>query len=1855
MYTHHKPLRYFRVVSVLVALMMCLTAFSPVAGQAPSAAVAPVAGSASSANAHTKSSAWGTGTLTEAEIDNLISQMTLDEKDTFVHGSGAGSGPGQTPCADNYVSPWVQGCTGEAGRIPGVARLGIPPLRLTDGPAGLRLGHQATAMPAPVGLAATFDPDAANLFGVVAGKEGRALNEDVWLAPMMNQVGIPTAGRNFETLGEDPYLASQLVTPLVEGVQSEGFMATLKHYITNDFENGRNSTSVKIDERTFQEMELQPFEAGVKAGAGSVMCSYNRINDVYGCGNDWTLNQILRGQLGFAGFVMSDWGATHRTTDMIYGLDMEQSGSSNLGNALINAVMSGTTAVSITNDYPAYPAYTSAQWSAALDQSVRRILRQMNNAGLLEGTEFGSHATLSGTLYLPYVPPRPDLQVLQPSSFAAAQSIAEESATLLRNEGSALPLTRRDLSGNGVLVMGPTAIAAYVGGGGSAHVIPFDYPYDPLAVQGPYDALVAAAGAGANIKYVPGYDLDGLVVPSSVLMAPDTANPYTYWTLRAEDAAFNNLPGLLRQQITTDTVPSGQQPVLYTAPDAAPDQLDATIDYITTTLPISTAWRWTGLLTAPATPVSGTYQLKIFVANQRGAQLFVDGLSSSGGSSRRRINIGSYPAFPNGAYASQGQTSKSHDPNLEGLQQSTWSVTLTATQQLHLDLRVYTGGTDPTKVQFRWIPIPDDWQTAKINEAVAAATMANKVVILAYDEGSEGQDRGGNNPAAGMALPGYQDALISAVAAANPNTIVVLNTGDPVYMPWANDVKAILEMWYPGQRGGPATANVLLGKVNPSGKLPVTFPITGTLYPQYDPNCVNYGTASSGPGNSNPDRQIPDPGTCPLYPGIYQQGFLWASNPASGTLHSYREIDFTTNGIFQGYRWYDKNNVAPLFPFGHGLSYTQFKYSNLMVKPRGDGLDVSFLVRNIGSREGAEVPQVYLGPPSNPPVPMAQKALVGFDRIELKPGHAKWVTVHIGKRELSFWSTTVHDWVLAAGSRPIYVGSSSRDIRLTGTATVRATIEDLVQGMTLDEKLGMLHGIGFFGTPARCLGSAGYVVGVERLGIPGLCMSDGPAGVRVSNPATALPAPVALVSTFDPDTARLYGQVIGNEGRAYGQDVLLSPMVNLVRVPQAGRAFETLGEDPLLANRIVAQEVSGLNDAGLIATIKHYAENNQENNRQGVNVNVDEQTLHEIELMGFEGAINAGAGAVMCAYNKVNGTYSCENSVLLNDILRTQWDFTGFVMTDWFASHPSGVNALTAGLDMEMPGEVAFGAQLKNAVTSGTIPLAAVDQAVKRILTSMDKAGLLTGALPSGGTPVVPPRPSIDAIKDADATIARDVAEQGAVLLRNEHNTLPLGPDDLRSLVVVGPTAKTPLVGGGGSARVTPFHAVSTLDALTQTVGAGGHVTYVKGIDLDGVVVPASVLMLTQTYNGDTEINHTGANALPSTTMPNAYTWAGTLTVPAEGDYDLKVQNSGGQGALRVDGAQVVSIGGFFGGGSLIPTADGLTNNSATMHLMAGAHAITLTVGAGGFGPPPYSPTGPIQLRFAWVTPPQRQANLDEAVAAAHSAKAVVVFGYVEGTEGADRTSLALPGNQNALISAVTAANPNNVVVLNIPAAVTMPWVNQTGAILNMWFPGQEGGWATADLLLGKANPGGKLPETFPVSANDLSFAGDPAQYPGVGNQEYYSETIFMGYRWFDKQNITPLFPFGHGLSYTKFKYSNLMVMPSHDGFDVLFLVRNIGPREGAEVPQVYVGPPSTVPAGVQMAQKALVGFDRIELKPGQVKFVKVHVGERELSYWSASQHDWVVAAGRRPVYVGSSSRDIRLQGTIQVEHGHHH
>jgi beta-glucosidase len=793
----------------------------------------------------------------------------------------------------------------------------------------------------------------------------------------------------------------------------------------------------------------------------------------------------------------------------------------------------------------------------------------------------------------------------------------------------------------------------------------------------------------------------------------------------------------------------------------------------------------------------------------------------------------------------------------------------------------------------------------------------------------------------------------------------------------------------------------------------------------------------------------------------------------------------------------------------------------------------------------------------------------------------------------------------------------------------RGSVQALLAAMTLDEKLTFVRG----STDPHSLGNTGYIPGVARLGIPPLRLTDGPAGVRLDDhrPSTAMPAPVALASSFDGTLARRYGQVMGRDGRALGQDVLLAPMVNTIRVPYAGRNFETFSEDPLVSANTVAQEVRGIQSQGLIATVKHFAENNQEQDRETVDVRVGEQAMREVELAGFEAAVNAGAGAVMCSYNKINRDPGCGNAPLLNGLLKDDWAFPGWVMSDWNATHST--DAITKGLDQEMPGDVYygftgyFGAPLKAAIQQGTIPESALDNAVRRILTQMKRFGLLACASPGGPVAgcVLPARPTFDTA--ADDRVAQSVAESGSVLLRNTDHALPLTGASASSIAVVGTPAKDLVLGGGGSSQVTPTSTTNPLDEITARAGHRASVSYTPGLDTTGVLVPASAM-------SGGSIDLTGDAALPS---GQSFDTTRTLTVPATGDYILDLQAADGIPTLTLDGKQIAT------GYAL---SSQLSSFRAGVHLTAGSHTVRVSVQS-------LAPflTGPVQARLTWVTPQAAQASRDAAAAAVRKARTAVVFVYDISSEGTDRASLTLPYQQDQLIEAVAAANPNTVVVLNTSSAVAMPWLSQVRSVLDVYYPGQMGGRAVARLLFGDVNPSGKLTQTFPLDDAHTMVSGNPARYPGVDLEEDYSEGIDVGYRWYDAQGQPTLFPFGYGLSYTTFAYSRPHARQEHHGLTVRFTLTNTGRRAGDEVAQVYLGPSPDV-HDAQQAARSLAGYQKVHLDPGESRTVTVTVDERQLQHWDTTTHAWALGTGRRAVWVGSSSQTLPLQTSVDVTRG---
>jgi beta-glucosidase len=866
--------------------------------------------------------------------------------------------------------------------------------------------------------------------------------------------------------------------------------------------------------------------------------------------------------------------------------------------------------------------------------------------------------------------------------------------------------------------------------------------------------------------------------------------------------------------------------------------------------------------------------------------------------------------------------------------------------------------------------------------------------------------------------------------------------------------------------------------------------------------------------------------------------------------------------------------------------------------------------------------------------------------------------------------------------------------RVTGDVRV----DRLLSRMTLAEKLNLIHD--GREDPESYQGQAGFIAGVPRLGVPGLRLADGPPGVLTRRPSQAETATMGVAATFDVRFARRNGEVIGREARALGVDVALQPYVNIDRDLTFKRAYNTFGEDPLLTSRIGAAEIRGIQSMGVMAVAKHFVGFDT----GATDVWIDEQALHEVYLPPFEAAVRAGVAGVMCAYNHVNGPYACGSGPTLTTILRQALGFRGFVTSDWGASHSALF--MNAGLDVEMidgpdstgyqepaflgaraaavPPPAAtdgdddgfgdlYGGQipeetspapadsddlglkvpprtLAEALKDGSVTEATVTRAAGRILLAMDRFGLLPGG---------PRRPVARRAIAANAQVIEQTAEAAAVLLKNDEAALPLNAADLDDVVLIGPTAgQVDAIGIGGERSLgLPDRQVGPLAAL-KALAHNDHVRFAVDDDMTGTLIPGEVLSHAGapglegiTASGrriDPQLNFTvaGGNPLPA---DSAAAWTGTLTAPQAGSYWICLQALGADAAVFIDGHRLGATGAYPGDvhgdilqpgqDNVLPTADGLDNLRRAVSLTAGAHAIRISVR-------PDTSHAPVQLRLNWSTPEQRRIDHAAAIAAAARAKTAVVFVWSRRAP-----AFALPGDQNQLVEAVAAVNPNTIVVLNTSQPVALPWAGRVKAILEMWWPGDEGGWATAKVLLGRTNPAGRLPVTWARALTDYP-ATDP-RHPersseGVGGRTTFSEGVNVGYRWFDEQGVEPLFPFGHGLSYSTFQYFGLKVRAAADGgADLSVGIRNAGPADGDETPQVYLGAPTERPAGVQFPVRKLAAFDRVALKAGETKVVSFHVPLRQLQYWSAARHDWVTAPGDRTVSVGASSRDLRLQTVI--------
>ncbi|MCU1655861.1 MAG: Beta-glucosidase [Pseudonocardiales bacterium] len=806
-------------------------------------------------------------------------------------------------------------------------------------------------------------------------------------------------------------------------------------------------------------------------------------------------------------------------------------------------------------------------------------------------------------------------------------------------------------------------------------------------------------------------------------------------------------------------------------------------------------------------------------------------------------------------------------------------------------------------------------------------------------------------------------------------------------------------------------------------------------------------------------------------------------------------------------------------------------------------------------------------------------------------------------------------------------------------APTNARVAQVLAKMTLDEKIVMVHG---------AAGSAytGYIPGDARLCIPALKLQDGPVGVRMTD-TTQLPSAANVAATFDTSIAQSYGSVIGAEDKTKGVNVDLGPTVNIVRDPRWGRAFESYSEDPYLTGQIGSADINGIQSQGVMAQVKHFAVYNQETNRNTTadNAIVDDRTVHEIYTAAF-GAIvtQSHPSSAMCSYSAVNGNFACENAYLDN-ILKTEFGFDGFITSDWGGTH-STVASANAGMDMEMPDGTYFGTALKQAVQSGQVAQSRVDDMVTRIMREEFRFGLFDHASPDS--------PNAVASTPAHVATARTVAENGAVLLKNSNNALPLNSSSTHSIAVIGDGAGPDTMShGGGSAVVDGTGTVTPYDGIKARAGSGTTVTYAQGnlgssgyptVDSSYLTPPSGTGhgLQGQYYSNTTlsgtptatqtdpqvKFNWNGASPAPGVAGTNFSTkWTGTLTPPTTGTYTFGLTSDDGS-RLFINGTQVIDN-----------WRDQAPNTqTAQVSLTAGA-PVQIEVDY-------YQGGGGAEVNLGWLQP--NNDLISQAAALAAKSDVAIVYANDFESEGSDLANIDLPGNQNQLIDAVAAANPNTIVVLNTGSAVTMPWLDKVAGVFEAWYPGQQSGNAIAALLYGDVNPSGKLPVTFPTSLSQVP-ASTPAQWTGVNGQVQYSEGLNVGYRWYDANHVTPLFPFGYGLSYTSFRFSDLHVsapkMSESGRVEVTARVRNTGTRAGAEVAQLYLDDPAST--GEPPSQ--LKGFQKVFLQPGQSKSVEFTISSHDASYWNSAAHGWTLGAGAYTLHVGDSSRSLPLSGTFAV------
>ncbi|HEV7745129.1 MAG TPA: glycoside hydrolase family 3 C-terminal domain-containing protein [Pyrinomonadaceae bacterium] len=824
------------------------------------------------------------------------------------------------------------------------------------------------------------------------------------------------------------------------------------------------------------------------------------------------------------------------------------------------------------------------------------------------------------------------------------------------------------------------------------------------------------------------------------------------------------------------------------------------------------------------------------------------------------------------------------------------------------------------------------------------------------------------------------------------------------------------------------------------------------------------------------------------------------------------------------------------------------------------------------------------------------------------------------------------------------LGQSATGPSLRSSSEVERRVDSILVQMTLEEKLALLGGVDGF-----------FIREIPRLNLPRLKMADGPLGVRNFGPATAFAGGVALTATWNPALAERVGIELGRDCRAKGVHFLLAPGVNINRAPMNGRNFEYFGEDPFLASRMAVNYIKGVQSQGVSATVKHFMGNNSEFDRHNTDSIIDERTLREIYLPAFEAAVKeAHVGSVMSSYNLTNGLHMSQNKYLLTEVLKNEWGFDGLIMSDWSGTY-DGIEAANAGQDLEMPSGLHMNEQvLKPAIEQNKVSVATVDDKVRRILRTAVRFGWLDRDQVALTIPRYNPQ---------GRQVALDAARESIALLKNERALLPLNKSKIKSLLIIGPDAFPAVSVGGGSAEVAPFAAVSYLEGLANYPAKDPNnpvqVYYDRGLLTYSDLANATNFTtsptnkepgLTAEYFSNLDLagkpvitrneEHvdygTAARLLfPEQTFSSR--WSGYYTAQDSGAYEVFVQTHreiGGSYRLYVDDKLVLD-----NWKTLTALCD-----YRSLRLEPGPHKIVLEQTGRGT-------RRAARLRMGIVRSGQFVSeNAKKLAASAEVVVMAVGFDAETEAESADRT-FRLPLGQDELIQEMAAVNKNTIVVITSGGSVDMnAWLERVPVLVQAWYPGQEGGTALAEILFGDVNPSGRLPVTFERRWKDNPVYD--SYYPEAGTKRVvYKEGVFVGYRGYEHNHTKPLFPFGFGLSYTTFAYSNLSVKPTLNSersprFEVSFDVKNTGTREGADVAQVYV---SAIKPRIPRPPKELKGFAKLSLRPGETRRVSVILDRRALSYYDVETRQWRASPGDFNVLVGRSSESIELRGKLTL------